>query len=74
MINYQFEKNARRNRFKALLFTFTFHALLLGGVLMTGDAELEAYVPDVVQEWLGMESEEEAVVRLPEAEKEVIRP
>ena len=65
MINYQFEKYARRNRTKALLFTIAFHALLLGGIFMTGDKEIEAYIPDVVQEWLGMDSQEEAVANVP---------
>lgn len=74
MLNYQFEKNARRNRSKALFFTIAFHAILLGGIFMTGDAELEDYIPDVVQEWIGMDSEEEAVANLPEDKQETVRP
>ncbi|PHN07993.1 hypothetical protein [Flavilitoribacter nigricans] len=73
MINYQFEKNARRNRIKALFFTIAFHAILLGGIFMTGDAGIEEYIPDVVQEWIGMDSQDEAVAKLPE-DKQVIRP
>lgn len=74
MLNYQFEKNARRNRSKALFFTIAFHAILLGGIFMTGDADLEDYIPDVVQEWIGMDSEEEAVANLPEDKQETVRP
>lgn len=72
MINYQFEKNARRNRSKALFFTIAFHALLLGGIYMSGDADIEEYIPDVVQEWIGMD--EETVANLPEEKEAVIRP
>lgn len=74
MLNYQFEKNARRNRSKALFFTIAFHAILLGGIFMTGDADLEDYIPDVVQEWIGMDSEDEAVANLPEDKQETVRP
>lgn len=74
MINYQFERNARRNRQKAIFFTIAFHACLIGGVLMTSDGDWKQYVPDVVQEWLGMDSEEEVVAKLPEDKKEAIRP
>ncbi len=74
MINYQFEKYARRNRYKAIFFTAAFHAILLGGIFMSGDAEIEEYIPEIVQEWIGMDSEEEAVAKLPEDKKEVIRP
>lgn len=73
MINYQFEKYARRNRTKALFFTVAFHGLLLGGIFMSGDADIEEYIPEIVQEWIGMDSEE-AVANLPEDKKEVIRP
>ena len=41
---------------------------------MTSEADWESYVPDVVQEWVGMDTEEEAVANLPEDKKEIIRP
>lgn len=74
MINYQFEKNARRNRYKAIFFTLSFHAILLGGIFMSGDVDIKEYIPDVVQEWIGMDSDTETVADLPEDKKEVIRP
>lgn len=74
MINYQFEKYARRNRNKALFFTIAFHALLLGAVIMGDDVEIKEYVPTVVQEWLGMDESADAVAKLPEDEKKAIRP
>jgi hypothetical protein len=72
--NYQFERNARRNRTKALFFTVAFHALLLGGILYSGNVEWRDYVPDVVLETIGMDQPEEAVANLPEDAKEVVRP
>jgi len=74
MINPLFERNARRNRNKALLFTIAFHALLAGAIFFGNDKTVEEYVPEVVQEWLGMDTEEEAIVAIPEDQKEVIRP
>ena len=74
MINHQFERNARRSRNKARFFTLAFHLCLLGGFFMTSEADWESYVPDVVQEWVGMDTEEEAVANLPEDKKEIIRP
>ena len=73
--NYQFERNARRNRNKALFFTIAFHACLLGGLLFANDVEWTDYVPDVVLETLGVDQHtDEAVANLPEDKKEVIRP
>lgn len=70
--NYQFEKYARRNRSKAVFFTVAFHALLLGGILYSGDVEWKEYVPDVVLETLGMDAADEAVANV--EDKKVIRP
>lgn len=66
MINYQFERNARRNRQKAMFFTIAFHLCLVGGLLYADDIPWQEYVPDTVQEWLHIDQTEEAVVVLPE--------
>ena len=55
MINYRFERAARRNRSKALILTLLFHAVLLGGLLLAGNEDARTSLPDPVRQLLGWE-------------------
>lgn len=70
-----FERNARRNRSKALFLTLFIHGALLGGILMSSSVDWQEYVPAFVQEWMGMEDEESVAVQLPDQpEGKAVRP
>ena len=55
MNNYKFQRAARVNRMKALVFTALFHCALIGAVLHSGEVDLGEYLPERVKEWLGMD-------------------
>ena len=60
MMNYRFERAARQRRIAAFFFTLLFHALLIAGIAYAGDAEMTDLLPQKVQQWLGMNVEEQA--------------
>lgn len=65
---YQYEKNARRNRRKALFLAIVFHALILGAVLYGNSEDWREWLPQPVQEMLGMTqiSSEQVVAETPQ--------
>jgi len=68
MTNYRFKKAAKKNRAKAVFFTILFHLVLLGGIAYSTGADVEVYIPDVLQEMLGMDTDGETVAQ------EAVRP
>jgi hypothetical protein len=58
MNNYKFERAARSNRQKALIFTMMFHVFLIGAIAYSGEIDWKDYVPESVKERLGMIKDE----------------
>ncbi|MCB9275858.1 MAG: hypothetical protein H6564_17560 [Lewinellaceae bacterium] len=65
MIDYRFERNARKNRRTALYFTILFHALLIGGLAYSGSGgNLQELLPAKVKAWLGLEQPDQAAAQV----------
>ena len=66
MSNYDFSKNERARRRKALWVTLAFHLALFASILIFSSEEVKDWkdlVPEPVKEWLDMEAEPPAATK-----------
>jgi len=68
MTNYDFSKNERARRRKAMWVTVAFHLALFGSILVFSTEEVKDWkdlIPEPVKEWLDMDAEPPAVAKEP---------
>ena len=66
MTTYDFSKQERARRRKAMWITVAFHLALFGSILVFSSGEVEDWrslIPEPVKEWLNIEAEPPAAVK-----------